>query len=105
MRLATEREHKLHSCIVGVIGETALRGDLAVSESDEAILFSCLGCGAPLTVDGSSPRTLTCEFCSAASFIPDALWLRMHPSQRKKPFWFLLAVTPKQKHAAKKCFR
>lgn len=78
--------------VVAIVGETAPRGDLGEPETDEAILFSCLGCGAALKVDASSPRLLACEYCEATSYLPDALWLRLHPAQRKRPFWFLMDV-------------
>lgn len=62
-------------------------------EVNETVLFSCLGCGAPLDVDATVPRILRCRFCDATSYIPDALWLRMHPAQRKRPFYVLLVST------------
>ncbi len=78
--------------VVAVVGETALRGDLNEPETDEAVLFSCLGCGAALKVDARAARMLACEYCEATSYLPDALWLRLHPAQRKRPFWFLVKV-------------
>ena len=43
------------------------------------VLFSCLQCGSPLKVDGSS-RILTCEACDTDCYLPDPLWLRLHPA-------------------------
>lgn len=88
-----ERAHTHDQCLA-LIGETALRGDLHQPESTESVLFSCLGCGAPASVDASVPRLLRCAFCDATSYLPDALWLRLHPAQRKRAWHALLISTP-----------
>lgn len=51
------------------------------------ILFQCMGCGGSLEVDGSE-RVVTCKFCDASNFLPDELWLRMHPVDTVRR-WFL----------------
>lgn len=61
--------------------ETDSTGDVA-GRSDSAggkpIYFTCPACKGGLKVDGSS-RLVTCEFCGADIYLPDDLWLRMHP--------------------------
>ncbi len=42
------------------------------------VYFICPGCSGNLTVDGTS-RLVTCKYCSADIYLPDDLWLRMHP--------------------------
>jgi ribosomal protein S27E len=42
------------------------------------IHFFCPNCKGNLKVDGSN-RLITCEFCGASIYLPDDLWLRMHP--------------------------
>ncbi len=49
------------------------------SEDVRPVMFSCLQCGAPLKVDGTS-RILTCGACDADSYLPDPLWMRLHPA-------------------------
>lgn len=49
-------------------------------QSAKPVLFSCLQCGAPLKVDGTS-RILTCGACDTDCYLPDPLWLRLHPAQ------------------------
>lgn len=90
---AEERE-AVHPSCVAIVGETALRGDLHAQEVAETVLFSCLGCGAPLDVNATVPRIMKCKYCEATSYMPDALWLRLHPAQRKRPFYLILASTP-----------
>jgi len=43
------------------------------------IVFSCLQCGAALKVDGTS-RIVSCSYCDSDNYLPDALWLRLHPA-------------------------
>lgn len=74
-----------------VPGATSLVGEVFGSElgATQPILFACLECGAKLPVDGTK-RVVACTYCKAASFIPDALWLRMHPAAKRR--WFYLIV-------------
>lgn len=50
------------------------------------VVFTCTKCGAAIKLDGSS-RELNCEHCDAEVHIPDDLWLRFNPPDRKKR-WF-----------------
>jgi Zn finger protein HypA/HybF involved in hydrogenase expression len=51
------------------------------------ILFACMACGGALEVDGSE-RVITCGFCDASNYLPDDLWLRMHPVETVRR-WFM----------------
>lgn len=94
VRHAGDLERAMHSSVIAVVGESAPTGDLQEPDKGkgEAVLFACMGCGAPLKVDASAPRISTCEYCEATNYLPDALWLRLHPAQRKRPFHMLLDV-------------
>lgn len=45
----------------------------------EPVLFGCLSCGAGLPVDGST-RMPKCTHCGNSNYLPDPLWLRLHPA-------------------------
>ena len=49
----------------------------------EPIAFSCIKCGGALMVDGTE-RVVPCEFCGVKVYLPDDLWLRMHPAKVKE---------------------
>jgi hypothetical protein len=51
------------------------------------IVFSCPKCGGALTVDGSE-RLVPCEFCGVSVYLPDDLWLRLHPAKIKSR-WYI----------------
>ena len=61
--------------------------DDSVTVEAKPILFSCMGCGGALTVDGTN-RVVNCSFCDASNYLPDDLWLRMHPVETVQR-WFL----------------
>lgn len=44
----------------------------------EGITLSCPKCGASLDVDGTK-RAIECKYCSTSVYIPDNMWLRLHP--------------------------
>jgi DNA-directed RNA polymerase subunit RPC12/RpoP len=55
--------------------------------ASEPIVFSCLKCGGALEVDGTT-RLVPCGFCGVKVYLPDDLWLRLHPAKTKKR-WFV----------------
>ncbi len=56
--------------------------DLAVNEAaTKPIAMPCPSCGGGLTIKHDTARTVTCQFCSTSVFIPDALWVRLHPTK------------------------
>jgi DNA-directed RNA polymerase subunit RPC12/RpoP len=53
----------------------------------EPIYFTCSKCGGALEVDGTE-RVVPCEFCGIKVYVPDDLWLRLHPAKAKER-WFV----------------
>lgn len=62
----------------------------------EPVLFACLACGAGLPVDGSS-RTPKCTHCGSSNYLPDPLWLRLHPAAVSHAFFVTLPPDLKPK--------
>jgi DNA-directed RNA polymerase subunit RPC12/RpoP len=60
----------------------------------EPVLFGCLSCGGGLPVDGST-RTPKCTHCGNANYLPDALWLRLHPAPTVHAFFVTRKVDAK----------
>jgi LSD1 subclass zinc finger protein len=42
------------------------------------ILFTCPSCAGNLEIDGKD-RVVTCKYCNSEIYLPDDLWMRMHP--------------------------
>jgi hypothetical protein len=52
------------------------------------VAFTCPKCGGALVVDGSD-RLVPCQFCDVKVYLPDDLWLRLHPAKSKSR-WFVV---------------
>ena len=69
-------------------------------KGEHAIMVACMSCGAGLKVDGSS-RTVDCQYCNMANYLPDGLWLRLHPAPRLE--WFRLVIEIDERSLATEC--
>jgi DNA-directed RNA polymerase subunit RPC12/RpoP len=57
-----------------------------VPNGPRPVYFGCPQCGGTLRVDGSA-RLVTCEYCNAASYLPDDLWHVFHPVHTARPWY------------------
>ncbi len=79
-----------------LVHEDATGEDLGkdVVQAAEPVMFGCLSCGGGLKVDGST-RTPKCDHCGNSNYLPDALWLRLHPAPTSHAFFVTRKVDPK----------
>jgi DNA-directed RNA polymerase subunit M/transcription elongation factor TFIIS len=63
------------------------KSDEEKSDIEGPVIFTCPGCGGALSIDGSE-RIIVCEYCGANVYLPDDLWLRLHPAKKKRR-WFI----------------
>lgn len=59
-----------------------------VQEGVNPVAFTCPTCSGGLTVTSSSDRTIACEHCGNSVYLPDGLWLQLHPAKHIKQ-WFV----------------
>lgn len=52
------------------------------------IALSCPQCGGGLLITSDSERTVPCRFCNVDVYLPDGVWLRLHPAKTAK-FWMV----------------
>jgi len=52
------------------------------------VAFACMACGGGLRVDGAA-RLVTCEYCEVPNYLPDDLWLALHPAPKRER-WYVL---------------
>jgi hypothetical protein len=93
VRAAPQHVRRHYPTIAIAAGETASAEAGAGAQpaaSPHPVLFGCMNCGAPLKVDGSE-RSIACGSCGASNYLPDPLWLRLHPVQKRAPFWLLVS--------------
>ncbi len=69
-------------------------GSLSVADEKQPegesgpVVFSCPKCGGALEVDGKD-RLVPCQYCNVKVYLPDDLWLRLHPAKSKSR-WFVV---------------
>ncbi len=52
------------------------------------VAISCIKCGAPLEITAETPRNATCTYCNTKQYLPDPLWLSLHPVKIKQA-WYI----------------
>lgn len=55
----------------------------------QPVIFACPACGGNLSIDGTD-RMVTCSFCRSSLYLPDDLWLRLHPVPTVQPWYLVL---------------
>ncbi len=65
------------------------------SDITEGVALTCPRCGGSLIVDGKE-RIVPCTFCNLHVFLPDTVWLRLHPVLVKSA-WFVVFDEKKAK--------
>ena len=58
------------------------------ANSDKPIALACPQCNGSLLITAQTERTLRCKYCNVDVFLPDALWLKLHPAKEAK-FWLV----------------
>ncbi len=58
------------------------------AEADRPIAMTCPQCNGSLLITAQTERTLRCKYCNVDVFLPDALWLKLHPVKVAK-FWLV----------------
>jgi len=55
-------------------------------QATKPVVLSCPNCAASLKVTEASERTIDCEHCGVDVYLPDGLWIRLHPVQTVHPW-------------------
>ncbi len=64
-------------------------GTRSPDEKDiKPVAISCIKCGAPLEITVKTPRNTTCTYCNTVQYLPDPLWLSLHPVTIKQA-WYI----------------
>ena len=90
VRQATDLARGLQQRALYLVGEYGIKEHIRKLErTTEPVMFSCLQCGAGLSVDGSS-RSVTCQYCDASNYLPEGLWRKLNPVPTAEYFYFIL---------------
>lgn len=69
-----------------VIGENLEQLAPTPPRAKEPVSIRCSNCHAPLQLDGKD-RRVRCEYCSTDTYLPDDVWLRLHPVASAQRFY------------------
>lgn len=61
------------------------------------VAISCIKCGAPLDITAETPRNATCTYCNTTQYLPDPLWLSLHPVTIKQAWYIRCNFRERQK--------
>jgi hypothetical protein len=62
------------------------------------VSISCIKCGAPLEITVETPRNATCGYCNTVQYLPDPLWLSLHPVKKKHPWYIRCTYQERKRH-------
>lgn len=71
-------------------GEVDGDGGADAPRGSRPVVMACMACGSTLRVDGTS-RLVGCTFCESDNYLPDDLWLALHPAPKRTAWWILFA--------------
>jgi LSD1 subclass zinc finger protein len=75
-----------------VIGENLAQLAGAVAQdapkSREPVVLNCTNCRAPLQLDGAN-RRVRCQYCNTDLYLPDEVWLKLHPIAAVQRFYLV----------------
>lgn len=69
------------------------KSNMTIPQAIKPILFTCPSCAGNLEIDGKD-RVVTCKFCNSEIYLPDDLWLRMHPVKTIERWYMVYPDSP-----------
>ena len=58
------------------------------SKNAKPVVMACMSCGGTLIIDGTK-RLVECKFCQSSNYLPDGLWLSLHPASKRNA-WYVI---------------
>jgi hypothetical protein len=72
--------------------------------ASEPVMLNCKNCRAPLSFDGTQ-RSVRCQYCSVDMYLPDDVWLRLHPVATAQRFYLSWQSPAAVEAAMRKAFK
>lgn len=84
----------LHKNAIAVLNDAygidAGRGEAG---KELVLVFKCMTCGSGLELSSKTERTMKCTYCSNENYLPDSIWLKLHPGEKAQPLFLLIDVS------------
>jgi hypothetical protein len=68
-------------------GPLSARAPVVARDATKPVSFTCPDCGGHLKITFDTQRIVSCTYCRADLYIPDALWRAMHPVVMRSPWY------------------
>ena len=76
--------------LVGAEPESAAEGEEGAQDDDpsamQPVAFKCPSCDGSLSISRETPRVSQCQYCRTDVYLPDGLWLHLHPVKLRGPW-------------------
>lgn len=94
VRKADAEIKQFHPKAIGVINDSH-GTDFAEKDvdKDSMLVFKCMTCGGALELTSDTKRTIKCNYCDNENYLPDSIWIKLHPNKEVQPLFILLDLT------------
>lgn len=82
------REYMVNGEVPEQIFCAEIEGHGSFEDGLKPVLIKCAACNASLKITTKTPRSATCEHCGTTQFLPDQLWIALHPVKKSRE-WFI----------------
>lgn len=76
----------------------------SLADDIKPVVMNCPQCAGSLQATTASKRIMTCQYCSAEVYLPDAVWKRLHPAPKIED-WFVRFEGPSEKERNRRAER
>ncbi len=92
-RAADAALREFHPKAIGVINDS-YGFDYAEKNinKDSMLVFKCMTCGAGLELTSDTKRTIKCKYCDNENYLPDSIWVKLHPNKEVQPLFVMLEL-------------
>lgn len=63
------------------------------TDKEQMLVFSCMTCGAGLNLNEDTERNIKCTYCDNDNYLPDSIWIKLHPDADVQPFFFITDIS------------
>jgi len=94
VRAADAVLREFHPKAVGVLNDSFGKDHAEKNTDKESLLvFKCMTCGAGLELSDDTDRKIKCKYCDNENYLPDAIWMKLHPDKEVQPLFVLLDLS------------
>lgn len=94
VRAADSVLREFHPKAVGVLNDSFGKDHAEKNTDKETLLvFKCMTCGAALELSDDTDRKIKCRYCDNENYLPDAIWIKLHPNKEVQPIFVILDLS------------